>query len=219
MNRRPGGIITPSLIRLQAEQKLKESKHANSSVKMQESQISKYYSTLPPFPNTVVPDWCIIKHPKEYQAHLQSISDFIACGGGVWWHQILAGVEFFDGPEEGNTRPQGPKPNHFRSSNLKLEEQHLSDCWERCLTELSEHTTNKVVQTNFLYRDDESDSEGTPIQEEIENEAYEDPVPEPLHMNDVDDEITALEEIITPSLRTCLLSTVMRKMHVKNCNH
>ena len=35
-NRRPGDIITPSLIRLQAEQKLKDSKHANSSVKMQE---------------------------------------------------------------------------------------------------------------------------------------------------------------------------------------
>ena len=208
-NRRPGDIITPSLIRLQAEQKLK----ANSSVKTQESQISKYYSTLPPFPNTVVPNRYIIKHPKEYQAHLQSISDFIACGENVWWHQILAGVEFFDGPEEANTRPQGPKLHHFRSSNLKLEEQHLSDCWERCLnddtitiphrvirTYNQQGDCTRVIQTNFLYRDDESDSESTPIQEEIENEGNEDPVPEPLHMDDDDDEITALEEIITPDL-------------------
>ena len=211
-HRRPGDIITPSLICLQAEQKLKKSKHANSSVKTQESQISKYYSTLPPFPNTVVPNRYIIKHPKEYQVHLQSISDFIACGEGVWWHQILAGVEFFDGPEEANTRPQGPKLHHFRSSNLQLEEYHLSDCWERCLSDDTitiphriirtynqQGDCTSVIQTNSLYRDDESDSEGTPIQEEIENEGNEDPVPEPLHMDD-DDEITALEEIITPDL-------------------
>ena len=44
--RRPGDIITPSLIRLQAEQKLVETKQGNA-VKVQESQISKYYSTLP----------------------------------------------------------------------------------------------------------------------------------------------------------------------------
>lgn len=43
-NRRPGDIITPSLIRLQAEQKLAESKHATSNpVKMQKS-----------FPNTTI---------------------------------------------------------------------------------------------------------------------------------------------------------------------
>ena len=100
--RRPGDIITPSLIRLQAEQKLAETKQGDA-VKVQESQISKYYSTLPPFPNTTVPQYLIINNPKEYQAHLQSISDFIACGEGVWWCQILSGVEFLDGPDEPST--------------------------------------------------------------------------------------------------------------------
>ena len=47
----------------------------------------------------------------------QSISDFIACGEGVWWCQILSGVEFLDGPDEPSTRPQGPKLHHFRSSD------------------------------------------------------------------------------------------------------
>lgn len=126
----------------------------------------------------------------------------------------MAGVEFFDGPEEANTRPQRPKLHHFRSSNLKPEEQHLSDCLERCLSDDTStiphrviRTYNqqgdctRVIQTNFLYRDDESDSESTPIQEEMENEGNEDPVPEPLHMDDNDDdEITALEEIITSDL-------------------
>ena len=115
--RRPGDIITPSLIRLQAEQKLAETKQGDA-VKVQESQISKYYSTLPPFPNTTVPNRFIINNPKEYQAHLQSISDFIACGEGVWWCQNLSGVEFLDGPDELSTRPQGSKLHHFRSSDL-----------------------------------------------------------------------------------------------------
>ena len=52
-HRRPGDIITPCLIHLQAEQKLAESKRANRNpVKMQESKIFKYYSTLPPQPNS-----------------------------------------------------------------------------------------------------------------------------------------------------------------------
>lgn len=79
---------------------------------MQESKISKYYSTFQPHPSTVtcIPNWYIIKHSKEYQAHLQSINDFIACGEGVWWQQILSGVEFSDGTNDANSRPQIKQP-------------------------------------------------------------------------------------------------------------
>ena len=133
-NRRPGDIITPSLVCLQAQQKLKERKSATNPVKMQESQISKYYSTLPPFPNTIIPNRYVIRNPKEYQAHLESISGFIACGEGEWLHQVLSGVEFCDGPDEANNRLQGPTLHHFRSSTLQLEEQHLKENWERCLS-------------------------------------------------------------------------------------
>ena len=40
MNRRPGDVITPSLVHLQAEQQMSETRHGNA-VKAQESQISK----------------------------------------------------------------------------------------------------------------------------------------------------------------------------------
>ena len=126
-NRRPGNIITPSLVRLQAEQKLA----VPSPVKMQESQISKYHSTLTPFPNTIIPNRYIIRNLREYQAHLESISDFIACGEGERWHQVLSGVDFYDGPDEANNRPQEPTLHHFSSSTLQLEEQHLKENWER----------------------------------------------------------------------------------------
>lgn len=85
---------------------------------MQESQISKYYSTLPPHPSTVIPNRYIIKHPIA-----------------IWWHQILSGGEFFDGPSEANSKPQGPTIHQFRSSCLQLEEEYLHQCWERCLNE------------------------------------------------------------------------------------
>ena len=178
-SRRPGDIITPSLIRLQAEQKLAESKQGNA-VKVQESQISKYYSTLPPLPNTTIPNCYIIKNPKEYQAHLQAISDFIACGEGVWWCQILSGVEFFDGPDEPSTRPQGPTLHHFRSSSLALEEQHLKQCWEICLADevitiphrvirLYEDNGDciQVIHTDFL--DDDNEGSGDEENESADN--------------------------------------------------
>ena len=223
-SRRPGDIITPSLIRLQAEQKLAESKQGNA-VKVQESQISKYYSTLPPFPNTTVPNRYIINNAKEYQTHLQAISDFIACGEGVWWRQILSGVEFLDGPDEPNTRPEGPKLHHFRSSDLRKEEAHLQQCWERCLnddTVVIPHRIirlydqkgdcTRIIHTNFLHReDDESDADSTPdqegtcaddatdleCQEEYPGMATEGESGEEIDEGESGEEITRLEEVVT----------------------
>ena len=168
-NRRPGDIITPSLVRLQAEQRMAETRQGNA-VKAQESQISKYYKALPPFPNTIIPHRYIVRNSKEYQAHLQSISDFLVCGEGVWWQHVISGVEFLDGPEEPNFRPQGPSLHHFRSSNLKLEEQHLKQCWEMCLADevitiphrvIRLYADNgdciQVIHTNFLGHDSDYD--------------------------------------------------------------
>ena len=133
-NRTPGDIITPGLACLQEKQKLAESQSATNPVKMQESQFSKYYTTLPPFPNTIIPNQYIRRNQKEYQAHLESISDFIACGEGEWWDQVLPGVEFYDGPEEPNNRPPKPTLHHFRSSTLQFW-QHLKENLERCLSD------------------------------------------------------------------------------------
>ena len=225
-SRRPGDVITPSLIRLQAEEKLAESKQGNA-VKVQESQISKYYSSLPPFPNTTVPNRYIINNPKEYQAHLQAISDFIACGEGVWWRQILSGVEFFDGPDEPNTRPQGPNLHHFRSSNLKREEQHLHQCWQKCLNDdvviphriIRMYDQNgdctRIIHTNFLHREnDESDADSAADQEGDEDDAtdlehqgeYPDMVDEGESEEDIDkcesgEEITGMEEVVSSVIK------------------
>ena len=179
-NRRPGDIITPSLVRLQAEQQMAKARQANA-VKSQESQISKYYKALPPFPNTIIPHRYIVRYPREYQAHLQGISDFLLCGEGVWWKHVVAGVEFLDGMDQLSFRPQGPSLHHFRSSTLKLEEQHLKQCWDACLADDAIKIPHRVIRlyadngdciqvihTNFL--NDDNDDDG--IDDNDEEEDY-----------------------------------------------
>lgn len=207
-NRRPGDIITPSLIRLQAEQHMAKTRQA-SAVKAQESQISKYYKALPPFPNTIIPHRYIVKNPKEYQAHLQSISDFLVCGEGVWWQHVVSGVEFLDGPDQPSFRPQGPSLHHFRSSDLKLEEQYLTQCWDMCLADEAIKIPHRVIRlygdngdciqvirTNFLGDDDddgddngdeqEYDEGGSPTpDQQYEIEHCDDDIEEPVESLEV----------------------------------
>lgn len=42
-------------------------------------------------------------------------------------------IEFFDGPEEVEFREQGPSLHHFRSSNIRAEQQYIQRCWEECI--------------------------------------------------------------------------------------
>ena len=138
-------VITTSLVRLQPEQQMAKARQANA-LKSQESQISKYYKALLPFPNTIIPHRYIVRYPREYQGHLQGISDFLLCGEGDWWKHVVAGVEFLDGMDHLSFRPQGPSLHHFRSSNLKLEEQHLKQCWDVCLADDAIKIPHRVIR-------------------------------------------------------------------------
>lgn len=92
-SRRPGEIITPGIIRMQAEMKSEENQQRDS-VKEQESRLGKLAHCLTPPENTVIPHGVILKYPQAYQAHLERISDFLHCGEGIWWRHILTGVNF-----------------------------------------------------------------------------------------------------------------------------
>ena len=82
-SRRPGEIITPGIIRMQAEMKSEENQQRDS-VKEQESQLRKLARCLTPPENTVIPHRVILKYPQAYQAHLERISDFVHYGEGMW---------------------------------------------------------------------------------------------------------------------------------------
>ena len=95
-SRRPGEIITPGIIRMQAEMKSEENKQRDT-VKEQESTLGKLATCLPRAENTVIAHRLILKYPNAYQAHLERIADFLICGEGIWWRHIVIGVELMKG--------------------------------------------------------------------------------------------------------------------------
>ena len=61
----------------------------------QEKEISNISKALPKLGNTVLPKDVINTHARHWEAHLQSIADFLVPGEGVWWREIED-----EGPEE-----------------------------------------------------------------------------------------------------------------------
>ena len=129
LSKRPGEIITPGIIRMQAE----ESKQRDT-VKEKESSLGKLACLLPKAQNTIILHRIKLKYPHAFQAHLEKIADFLHCGEGIWWQHIMAGVEFLDGPDEKESQDDGPPLHHFRTHTLKSEEKYLKDCWKECIT-------------------------------------------------------------------------------------
>ena len=166
-NYNPEQIIPNLMIRLQAEKELELRK---DDVGRQQSQISKLKKSLPPTTNTQISKGIIMKYNREWQAHLQRISDFLVEKEGVWWSQNDQYVEFHDVtnvPEN-----SGPQLHHFRSSCLEREELVLDELWKECIdkkiviptniirTDNNNNTTTKQA-TNFLHlEEDESDDTG-----------------------------------------------------------
>ena len=73
------------------------------------------------------------RHPYLWQAHLERISDYLVHGPGVWWKYHSDSIEFIDGPDEDDSKSQGPPLHHFRSVNLKEEEVYLEENWDVCI--------------------------------------------------------------------------------------
>ena len=71
-----------------------------------------------------------------YRAHLEKILDYIAIGPGIWWHKddTTGNTVFHDGPDEPETRPEGPPLYHFQSTSIKWLHQHLGEKWQQCVS-------------------------------------------------------------------------------------
>ena len=127
-SRRPGEIITPGMIRMQAEMKQGE----RNAIQEQESRLGRLLKCLPKAENSIIPHRVLLKYPYAYQAHLERISDFLLCGEGARWRHTVSGIEFIDvnTPDED---PRGaetlPLLHHFRSHTLKSESTYLQDEW------------------------------------------------------------------------------------------
>lgn len=159
------GHIVPNLfIRLQAE---KEMGLKGNDVQRQQAHVANLSKSLPKPVNTLIPISFIKKHPREWQAHLQHISDFLLEGEGVWWSQTQENIEFYDVSKYPDPLLHGPAQHHFRSSNLKRETDYMKSCWEKCIEEkktipIHEIRTKqpdgkvKKIHTAFLANDDDN---------------------------------------------------------------
>ena len=108
-SRAPDHIIINSIIRMQAEMKIGNGERENSSYAKKESEISKFNKVTPRPGNSTFQAQMLSKG-YYYQAHLERISDYIAVGPGIWWHkdEATGNIVFHDGPDEPETRPEGP---------------------------------------------------------------------------------------------------------------
>ena len=68
----------------------------------------------------------------------------------MWWSQDDDFVEFFDANGEASFHEQGPTLHHFRSSNLKNEDEYLIECWQECLR-------REIIIPAHLIRDEDED--------------------------------------------------------------
>ena len=135
----PDHIISNIMVRLQAEKDFSMNHHDTSCVEKQQARVSSLASSLPEFPNTIIPRDMLVNHPSSWQAHLGRISDFLAVGKGVWWNETHDGnIEFFDSKGNPEFLESGSLLHHFRSSSFKSEECYLKECWAKCLEQKSD---------------------------------------------------------------------------------
>lgn len=131
-------VIPNIMVRLQAEKQMTKRDDASK----QDAHISTLSKALSPLRNTRIRISMIKKFEREWQAHLQEISDFLLEGEGVWWRKENDAVEFQDisGFPPGGSGPQV----HFRSRHLKDEKAYLQQCWGKCVEQ------NTTVPTHIV---------------------------------------------------------------------
>ena len=91
--------------------------------------MTKLSKSLPKKVRSTIPYWIIDEYPKEWQTHLENISD-VLLEKDVWWEENLFSLVFNDVKENQSTNIS---PHHFRSWNILTERNYFENCWKLCL--------------------------------------------------------------------------------------
>ena len=129
-NHHPDNIISNVIIRYQAKEKLEVNK-----INKEVSVLTELYQPIKKLQkNSVIPFTWIENYYNEYQAHLESISDYLL-DKKPWWQETDIGVMYFDVENElgGEMRQSCINLHHFRSSTLKKEVANTNECWLKCI--------------------------------------------------------------------------------------
>ena len=159
-NNQPGNIMSNIILRSQVEEEFKAhvyGEHGESWLKEQ-SVVSDMYHEMRLEKNTFIKKEFIRKYPQDWQAYLETVSDFIVLGEGTTWQQNTEGVEFLD--SENVAAHAMPPLHHFRAWNLQQEQIYLQEQWRHCIV----NPTTIPSQYINVY-----DKNGDPIQKKILN--------------------------------------------------
>ena len=129
-NHHPDNIISNVIISYQAKEKLEVNK-----INKEDSVITELYQPIEKLQqNCVIPFTWIENYYDEYQAYLESISDYLL-DKNYWWQETDIGVMYLDVENElgGELRQSCINLHHVRSSTLKKEVASTSECWLKCI--------------------------------------------------------------------------------------
>ena len=118
-------VLTNALIHLETRKQWKK----DDGIKSVQSKINALYKPIKfAQSDTLIPFSWIREKSSQYQSFLQCYADFLL-EEKIWWVEENDGVRFQD-MSKTETKLQ---KHHFRSSNIQREQQHVQECWQKCL--------------------------------------------------------------------------------------
>ena len=131
-SRKPAHMITNTLLRLQAKQKVG---NPFQSTQKAYSQVRRAATGLPSLGCTEVKKQFISKRKHSWQAHLERISPFLLAGKGIWWQEAKNGSSylFFDGNDKPDYHLEGPQLLHFRNAAITDVITRQNESWQTLL--------------------------------------------------------------------------------------
>ena len=75
-------------------------------------------------------------------------------GKDYWWCSENGNLVFYDGPNDPQSRHEGPSLHHFRGSSLKDEKKYLTNTWNVLLEQFQSGKLQLPLSKFKLYDDD-----------------------------------------------------------------
>ncbi|XP_066910493.1 uncharacterized protein [Clytia hemisphaerica] len=138
-NHHPENVLVNCIIRLQATTEFRSEFQELMTVPQVESKISKLASYFES-EDTIIPYQTIKNYPREYQACLERIGDYLL--ESKVWKEVETGVKFYD--VSGDWMKQR---HHFRNFTLEEELAYVSKCWTKCLTSPKLIPANTIIDS------------------------------------------------------------------------
>ena len=126
-SRKEDHVRDNSIIRLQAEAKVKREEGRTAPWKSEISKLSSYFGPLKRSSFNLNE-----YNDQLWKAHLKRIADFLAVGEGKWWTRKGNVIEFHDGDEDPDTLPDGPELMEFTRYTYQSSKAAVKTYWEQC---------------------------------------------------------------------------------------